>query len=140
MWCETRKKKTNATVIRRSSSLSDSTQRSNVTKSNPQRAIHSSRKSNHFLVALSNRPFHIPWIVNRVVRFLSESFFNQHFVYVYFTVAFGVPEIHINCLVPCPTKAIKIEPMTRGASIKMNHSIESNRPFPSSPQCLSKRV
>ena len=44
----------------------------------------------------------IPGIAYGVVSFVSESFLDQHFVDVNFFIAFCVPKININGLIPRP--------------------------------------
>ena len=47
----------------------------------------------------------IPGIAHGVVSFVSESFLDQHFVDVNFFIAFSVPKININGLIPRPRRA-----------------------------------
>ena len=47
----------------------------------------------------------IPGIAHGVVSFVSESFLDQHFVDVNFFIAFCVPKININGLIPRPRRA-----------------------------------
>ena len=68
-------------------------------------AVISPRKSDCLVWVDFKGCLDIPGIAHGVVSFVSESFLDQHFVDVNFFIAFCVPKININGLIPRPRRA-----------------------------------